>query len=177
MIEAGVLEWPETETVISAEHAEYGPLLQTCTVLKVPASVTRIAVGACRNNEQLKRVIIDTESQLKSIGARSFEGTGISEFDIPDSVTEIEANAFLYCDKLQRLGLSSHSQLQSIGDQAFMGCDLRTFAVPWHLQELGARSFADNYNLLKITGLNNKVFRGRHCFCHTPISELSTLFP
>lgn len=77
----------------------------------IPASVTSIGDYAFAGMYNLVDVILTGSSQLESIGAGAFYGTGIVEFTAPDSVISIGRVAFTACDNLQVLGLGSITTL------------------------------------------------------------------
>lgn len=84
------------------------------TKVSIPESVSVIDGGAfycCRN---LRTVVFDGTSRLKTIGYQAF---GICKtlktFEIPNSVTTIEQGAFSYCDSLTSVTIPS--SVQSFG--------------------------------------------------------------
>jgi hypothetical protein len=120
---------------------------------------------AFNNCKELKEVIWGKNSSLETIGAYSFQNTGITNMNIPDEVTEIGQEAFSssadlesivfpkgvtvipkhccsYCKNLSQVTILG--EVETIGAQAFRACNLYDFPFPDSLKEVGLGSFSHN---------------------------------
>ena len=73
--------------------------------ITIPASVTSIGDYAFEGgwDYMIGGVTFEESSQLKTIGAHAFDGSGITSFEVPASVESIGAAAFAGCEDLETL--------------------------------------------------------------------------
>jgi len=145
--------------------------MQGITSVWIPASVEVIdyqAFAGCRN---LKSILFEEGSQLKSIKSHAFSGSGIESVQLPESVselvapfagckslesfsfpplvTEMAADSFNGCQSLKSVILPEG--LTSIPQRAFSGCSsLETFSIPDTVSEIGDRAFSSCKSLWEI---------------------------
>lgn len=81
-------------------------------------------------------------NSVKRIGSRSFQNSGLTEFEVPSLVTEIPDNAFKNCINLKHFFM--HDKVYSVGNECFKGCKiLENFEFGDNVYEIGSRCFAD----------------------------------
>ncbi len=99
--------------------------------IEIPASIQTIKSSAFKNLKSLTSVTFEEGSQLETIGANAFEGTGIKKIAIPESVKTIGNSAFSGCSQLGEVTFVEKTcNLESIGNEAFARTDLSYFRVP-----------------------------------------------
>lgn len=85
----------------------------------------------------------------KSIRAKAFIGSRISQLDIPEGVESIGTSAFSECTALKNITLGS--TIASIGDEAFYDCsNLNDFEFPSYLKYIGKYAFMRCSNLYNV---------------------------
>ena len=83
---------------------------------------------------------VDIPSNITTINARSFYGSGITSIVIPNNVTTIERSAFAYCKDLVSISLSSN--ITKIPAQMLGGCTkLTSVSIPANVTEIGPSAF------------------------------------
>ena len=93
------------------------------TDITIPDSTTSIGSEAFANISGLTFVILDsgsseTEAELTTIGARAFNGSGLTEISIPASVTSIGDQAFANSESLEKFYFLGDAPL--VGQDAFL---------------------------------------------------------
>jgi hypothetical protein len=128
--------------------------INTCSIITIPNSVTKIKNFEFRGNPYLISLIIP--NSVTSIGMRSFMGcSNLESVDIPDSVTHIEDGAFMNCTRLKSIIIPN--SVTKIEEQAFQGCEsLTTVVVPSSVINFEDRVFDG------CTGLISAVVPGDH---------------
>ena len=116
-------------------------------VLFVPAFVQNIDKGAFRKHHKityafrkkrnLRQIIFERNSQIKSIGAKAFAHTAIQEICIPDTVVELGNECFAWCRGLKSVRFGINSQLRIMGIGAFMHTGIADLHVPNSVEEIG----------------------------------------
>ena len=111
----------------------------------IPDGVTHIGDDVFRSITS-----VTIPNSVKSIGARAFYRTALSEITIPDSVTEIGFAAFAECSRLTRVTLSKN--LTKIEDSLFSDCSsLENITIPNGVRSIGQSSFRRCSSLKIIT--------------------------
>lgn len=101
--------------------------------LTLPDSVEIICADALRYQHELHSLILP--NNVKSIGERAFEGSGIREIKIPDGVSNIEDYAFASCKNLSSASLPE--SLKSLNYTVFSGCtSLSKLILPDNIGEI-----------------------------------------
>lgn len=114
----------------------------------VAYSVESIGNGAFAACPQL--YIVEIGNNIKSIGERAFQRSGIYQIKIPDSVTTLGAGAFNDCQRL--MGIEIGSAVQNIGEGTFSYCtNLQVVHIGRSVQSIGNEAFAYCSNLQKIS--------------------------
>ena len=102
--------------------SDYGAF-SDCTSLisiEIPASVEIIEDGAFHGCTALTTVTFEKGSQLKTIGYRAFNSSGLQSIEIPASVETIRTSAFQGCTALTTVTFETGSQLKTIeGEYSF----------------------------------------------------------
>jgi len=98
--------------------------------LVIPSSVINIAANAFKSCINLNSITFTGPTQLKTIGARAFDSTGVNFFTISESVISIAEYAFNNCIGFNSIELLANSTV-AIAGNVFAGCiNLRTIVVP-----------------------------------------------
>ena len=87
----------------------------------IPVSVRELGTEAFYGCKELEEVLFPEDSQLETIGARSFQEGGIMRIDIPDSVATIGECAFSMCKRLKRIVFRRLSRIRKMGENVFWG--------------------------------------------------------
>ncbi|KAK8845126.1 hypothetical protein M9Y10_021307 [Tritrichomonas musculus] len=112
-------------------------LLLACRDVKyvvIPAFIKRISAYAFQFCEDVKKVIFQEKSELKSIGFSAFSQTNIESIQIPDHVTNISSFALHFCEQLKTFSCSEKSELKFIGDLAFAYSSIQSLTIPSSVQ-------------------------------------------
>lgn len=128
------------------------------------------AFKGCSNLKVVRTLNLQSESRLKRIGKRAFEGTAIETFEIPDSVEAIDNNAFDNTRKLS--SVTGGKGLKTIGDSAFYCSAIRSITL-YDVETVGTKAFGGCEHLKKayfmgehminantVTGSSDNVFEG-----------------
>lgn len=92
------------------------------TSIKIPKSVTSIGGQAFNECSNLKTVIFEDNSQLKSIGEYAFSDCrSLTSITLPRGVTSIDRLAFNNCSSLSRIVIPS--SVTSMGNYVFDDCN------------------------------------------------------
>ena len=110
--------------------------------VEIPASLTQrnlhLGFHDCSN---LISVSFESDSQIRTIGPSTFEGSGIKSITLPASITHIKRSAFMDCSKLTSVSFESGSQLIMIDDYAFANSGLVSINIPASVTSIGQKSF------------------------------------
>lgn len=111
----------------------------------------------------LKKVVFEEESCVKTIAGAAFEGcdkltsinlpdtvtainsgtfygcSSLTSVNIPDGVTAIGSDAFFRCDSLSSLTIPD--SVKSIGEHAFNNCPFTSITIPDSVTQIGANAF------------------------------------
>lgn len=143
------------------------------TKVVLAASVKTINDEAFNGWENLKEVIIPSNSQLSKIGKNAFAGTGLVDFSAPQQLREIGEGAFYQCrslihaklnEGLEALGTNVPNKqchgvfeesglqgirlpttLKKISSSAFRACaSLSSVELPDRLETIGPNAFENS---------------------------------
>ena len=89
--------------------------------VNIGENITYIGTNAFRNFGDIETVNFLPTSNVETIGAHSFRGSGIKCIELPNSVTTINDDAFRDCGSLS-CALIIPNSVTTIGDRAFIGC-------------------------------------------------------
>ena len=129
------------------------------TSLTIPATVTRIALGALRDCKRLKAFsVADDNPKFKSVSGLLLTKDGKTlvrgvngDVTIPDGVTCIGDSAFSGLSGLTSVTIPDSVKI--IGDAAFVWCDgLASMTIPSGVTAIGAAAFAHCCGLLDKKG-------------------------
>lgn len=81
-------------------------------------------------NTNITGLTVPEGSELVTIEADAFAGSGITEFTVPKGVTEIQERTFLDA-KIQTVTFEEGSLLERIGENAFSGSELKELKLPY----------------------------------------------
>lgn len=91
----------------------------------------KIIVISCFNGcNDLQKIEIPFDSNLKIIDRNAFAYSGLEEIQIPSSLTTINKFAFYSCNLLKKVVIRFDSELQSIDESAFSYSNISSFFVP-----------------------------------------------
>ena len=158
------------EIIFSTSEAMIGgSAFSGCTSLKKVTvdensqlkSIGRYAFDGCTS---LTNIIFSENSQLKSIGDYAFNDcTSLKSIAIPGSVTSIGDNAFDGCTSLTSITIPG--SVISIGDYAFYGCNkLTEITIPDSVTSIGSYAFKNCTSLTGITIPSSVTNIGQHAF-------------
>lgn len=109
------------------------------------ANVQEIGVSAFSGDKNLTTLVISADSQLTTIDANAFQGTGLTAVHFPASLTTIGAGAFESATDLADItfaGQAADADL-TIGADAFAyDGELTTLTLPANLVSIGKEAFA-----------------------------------
>ncbi|KAK8838024.1 hypothetical protein M9Y10_035971 [Tritrichomonas musculus] len=121
----------------------------------IPPIVSFIGIGAFSFCEHLKRVEIDSESELKEINCDLFQFSSIESLLIPRHVTEICYEAFFFCP-IKYIEFPQDSEIQIISRRAFSATNLKSIVFrPTNKYEY--KSIFCQYNKLQIIEIDEKT--------------------
>lgn len=155
----GVLKIPSTVTAI-AIGAFWGNI--DLVEIEIPGSIEVIPDRAFMGCTNLKKVILN--DGLREICQDAFEDCwSIKEITIPESVTSIGTGAFQFCKNLRRIKLPL--TLTSIGASMFSGCiALEDIELPCSVKEIMEYAFSDTgireLDLSNIVSIDMNAFSG-----------------
>ena len=116
--------------------------------------VSRIPDDCFKSYLNLKTIDTSESTSLKSIGANSFEGVGITSIIIPDSVEELGSGCFKGC--LSLVDISLGNKLTQISEECFKNCSaLELISIPKNIVNINASAFenCNNLNVLNIDSM------------------------
>lgn len=93
---------------------------KTLTEFTLPSACTSIGSQAFLKCANMRTFVIPDDTQLKTIGANVFEGSGIETISIPEGITSIGNEAFKSCDVMTAITLPA--SLTTIDTEAFKFC-------------------------------------------------------
>ena len=85
----------------------------------IPPNVSKISENAFSSCQNLKKVVIPTNSNLQVIESYAFIYSKIEEIFIPPNVSKISEYVFYYCRNLKKVEIPKNSNLQVIERNAF----------------------------------------------------------
>lgn len=171
------IEIPNSVTTIG-NGAFYG--CDSLTSIEIPSSVTSVQTnydvpiyGAFERCSNLKTVTFGEDSQLTSIGVKTFYGcSSLTGIEIPNNVTSIKGGAFMDCDSLisieipnSVISIDYYSSYDNFG--AFKGCsNLKTvtFGENSQLTSIGELAFMYCSSLTSIEIPNSVISIGYQVF-------------
>ena len=115
------------------------------------------------NDENLKKVVFEEGSCVKTIAGAAFEGCiNLTTITLPDTVTAINSGTFYGCSSLTSVNIPD--EVTSIGSDAFNGCDsLDTITIPNSVKSIGEQAF-NNCPFTSITIPNSVAEIGANAF-------------
>ncbi|MBQ5893423.1 MAG: leucine-rich repeat protein, partial [Clostridia bacterium] len=113
------------------------------TSIEIPASISSIDGCAFAGTVSLATLTFAENSQLTTIGATAFSGSGVRSVVFPNTLTAIGDDAFRHCKCLSAVDFSKASNLTTIGAFAFSKTQLKTVTLPASLTVLREGAFAD----------------------------------
>ena len=106
----------------------------------VPASVREIGADAFSECENLREVVFQGQSKLKTIGKGAFSGCkNLAKIDLPGELTSIEDNAFYCCENLESVVLPN--RLERVGEYCFFATRIRKIDLPASMKEICEGAF------------------------------------
>ena len=120
---------------------------RTITEFCVPSFIKYIGSSSFNSCVNLNSIEFEENSQLVSIGKKSFENTHIQKIVIPKHVKEIEDDAFKICFHLKKIEFCEDSELESIGSSAFFFTKISHIQIPKQVKEI--REMAFNFPHIK----------------------------
>ena len=152
----------------------------------IPKSVREIQEDAFKDCTNLREVIVEEGSALRTVGKsvfcncknlenitlpeglerieyQCFQNSGLSGVVIPNSVTTLESSAFQDCKSLSSVTFQEGSRLQSVASYCFSGSGLEEFVAPLSLRKIGGRAFCCCYSLKRVV-LNEGLEKLTNCY-------------
>lgn len=153
--------WKMREIIFVDPITTINNLFRFTSILKVtiPASATTISHHAFSYNTNLRVVVFNLQSKLKTIEKNAFAHTLINNISIPDSVETIEYHAFKECRNLERVSFGRDSRLTKLGNDVFKSTPLKEITIPssteivgWHYsiktQQNDSKTLKFNYRII-----------------------------
>lgn len=159
----GQVEIPDTidgKSISSIGQSAFGSN-QDVTQVELPATVTELQYMSFYKCNNLEKVIIPADSQLKKIGGSAFFGCALTEIDC-SSVQEIGNSAFRGCDELTSVTLGD--KLTSLEGWAFERTGLLTIQIPQSLSVIESGVFRNCGNLKEVILPDSTVSIGDYAF-------------
>lgn len=133
-------------------------LVRACSDIEevvVPSYIKQIDSCAFHMCQKLKKIEFDKNSQLVSIGSKTFADSSIDKIVVPCSVEIIGAGAFFGCSKLKRIEFEENSKLDLIDQMALAYCPVDRIVVPSQVKNVQDDAFICCGNLKSIEFLGN----------------------
>ena len=124
-------------------------------------SVKSIGTGAFYSCNNLESVTLLDNSNLKTIDSQAFVNCSkLKSIIIPDSVTKINSYSFKGCSKLKSVTFGENSNLESIGDSAFSECStLESISIPDTVKDIKQQAFRECSSLSSVKLPTNDEFK------------------
>lgn len=144
---------PSRFTIIGSNAFEDN---KTMEVVVIPKTVTKIETQAFVRCKNLKQVVFEKGSKLKTIGEAAFDMCeNLKEIQMPDSVTRLGDEIFGGCSKLENVKLPQN--VTYIPNRMFEYCtSLKEIHIPKTVKSIKSEAFASCTNLKKIY-FNNQL--------------------
>ena len=109
-----------------------------------------VGVALFKDCKNLKEVVLPTSEQFTTIPEDTFNGSGLTSFEIPANIVEIGPSAFEFCNNLTSLTFAKGSKLATIGNYAFRETAFETISLPSSLKTIGTYAFISNVALREV---------------------------
>ncbi len=139
------------------------------TMVNLPATVTVLQYAAFAGCQNLQKVILPANSQLKTIGRYAFYSSGLIEMDC-SSVQEIRELAFSGCDKLISVILGN--QLTILETAVFSYSGIQKINIPESLSSIESFVFYRCKDLKEITLPNSITGIGNYAFARSGLEKI-----
>lgn len=118
---------------------------------------------------------INFSSNLKSVGFKAFQDTGLWRVNLPNSVEVIDDYAFYQSEEGSIMLISLSSSLKTIGKYAFSGTLIENVVLPASLESIGNAAFANSINLSEFSLPKNVTSVGNDLLINCPSLETITV--
>ncbi|KAK8875664.1 hypothetical protein M9Y10_005838 [Tritrichomonas musculus] len=141
----------------------------------IPSYIKRIGSHAFNECKFLKSVEFQSNSELITIGEKSFLKTSIGSIQIPATVEMIDKAAFFLCKSLKLVDFQSGSKLTVINEDAFNSINIQKVSIPSSVVEIGNKAFNSciHLNSLKFEEDSKLQKIGDEAFFLTAIKSIS----
>lgn len=106
-----------------------------------PPSVEIICNNAFEYCKNLRSIIFNGNSKLRSIGISAFGHTSIGSVEIPNRTVKIGICAFYKCFDLLSLSIPKNSKLKIIENLTFSFSKIKSIEIPSSVEEIGEKAF------------------------------------
>lgn len=129
------------------------PYKSSATTISIGKEVTIIPAWSFSNSvfDNIKTVIFESDSKLKTIGTAAFQGSAIPEINIPASVESLGNQVFNQCKNLKSISFEKETSIQTIGDRCFAETIIETIEIPKSMTQIGYGAFILCKNLKTVT--------------------------
>ena len=153
-----------------------------CMSVFVPRSVVEIQDDAFWNCQDLREVVFEEGSALRTIGASAFRESGVECVDLPGSLRTLAQAAFAGCRNLRSVRL--REGLKALGTRAegqpwqgaFQGSALEEVLLPSTLRRIEHDTFRRCGRLRSVALPAGLAYLGKQCFCSSGL-EAAVLPP
>lgn len=121
-------------------NSVFDVLVFACRDIKkvfIPSTIKYIDSYCFCGCKKLKKIEFAENSQLISIGKKSFSEISIKSIELPSSLTNISPYAFSFCKKLDEITIPADSKLESIHEYTFFYTPIKKIFIPPNLAEFG----------------------------------------
>jgi hypothetical protein len=120
------------------------------SIISIPNNVENIGSKCFYECSSLCDVVIESDSELKEIGAHSFSRSAVKTIRIPRNVERIGKRCFLQCKSLCEIVFESDSKLKEIVDSAFSNSGIKSVEIPSNVQKIGKKCFIECESLCEV---------------------------
>ena len=117
--------------------------------IDLSATTSLISIGASAFLRASELESIFLPNSVTSIGARAFEGSGLTSIIIPNRITSIESETFKSAGDLTSITIPD--SVTSIGVRAFSGSGLTSIVIPNSITSIENATFGNAQNLSSVT--------------------------
>lgn len=105
--------------------------------------VTCIIQSAFKNSKDIESIQFSEDSELRIIGKKAFQKSGIYQISIPTHVTQICEEAFSGCTDLESIEFPQNSELKILESKVFSNIMIEKISIPSSIEKLDDKWLED----------------------------------